>query len=178
MKLIPFLKNLETEQISLTSEIYQNDNEIILSFRLKQNHSIIDFGDYTPLKKRVIGLWEKTCFEFFIKNCENEEYIEFNFSPNFSWNCFYFAKKGDSLQEFNSMLNLEIDILNSLNDFQIYCKIPKKYFPKSFQFKKNALNVGLSSVLLTKNGEKQYWALTHKDIRPNFHHFESFICKF
>ena len=68
--------------ISIDVELNQNNDSLFLSYRIKENLEQIDLGNGTPKKERLIKLWEKTCFELFIKN-KLGNYIEFNFSPTF-----------------------------------------------------------------------------------------------
>jgi hypothetical protein len=164
-------------RINLVSEIHSNDESIFVSYRIDQGFELVDTGNSTPNKNRILKLWEKTCFELFIKN-ENGSYIEFNFSPNFEWNCFYFQKKGDSLSELKEMQMPELDILLSKDHFLLFAKIKKEFFPEGFFDRKQTLNVGISSVIKDNAKSLSYWALTHCDSRPNFHHFDSFIYKF
>ena len=88
----------------------------------------IDFGQYEPNKKRTLNLWEKTCFEIFIAN-QSGQYFEFNFSPNFSWNIFYFEKLRGPLFEFPITKVPQIDILISQNKFVLVACIDKTIFP-------------------------------------------------
>ncbi len=167
----PLLQN----DFSFHTEINQTNSSIFLSFTIKGKLSSLDLDDPHPKKERKIKLWEKTCFELFIKNAR-DEYLEFNFSPRFEWNCFYFQKKGDPLLEFLKMPSPAVDILYSFDKFFLVAEIKKEFFPDNFIT--NDMSGGISSVLKMKNKEMTYWALTHKDQKPNFHHFDSFIYKF
>ena len=102
--------------------------------------------------------------------------MEFNFSPRFEWNCFYFPKKGSPLSEWAKMQRPVVDILLSLNKFFLVAEIKKEYFPENFMTA--GMSLGISSVLKANSEELTYWALSHNDSRPNFHHFDSFIYKF
>ena len=142
-----------------------------------QNLDQINLGNGTPNKERLIKLWEKTCFEFFIKN-QNGSYIEFNFSPTFEWNCFYFEKKGDALKEWQQMNRPKTDILLSLNNFFMIIEIKKDDFPSGFFNHLAERECAVTCVIKEKSGRLSYWALHHADVKPNFHHFESFKYKF
>lgn len=176
-KLIPF-DSMTAPNIELTAELNSNEECLFVSFRINKGAPLVDFGASTPNKSRVIKLWEKTCFEIFIKN-QKDQYIEFNFSPCFEWNCFYFNQKGDALTEFEKMIRPNTDILLSSEDFFIVCEIRKEFFPLGFfDQAETQLSVGLTSVIKDKSGINSYWALAHADTRPNFHHFDSFKYKF
>ncbi len=174
--LIPF--NLETApETVIESELNTNIDSIFVSFRIKKNLHLIELGNATPAKNRTLNLWEKTCFELFIKN-ESDEYVEFNFSPNFQWNCFYFKKPGSPLLELESMKMPILDILLSSEHFFLFAEIKKGYFPKGFFGNNEKLSCGISCVIQDQSKDNSYWALIHQDSRPNFHHFDSFKYKF
>jgi hypothetical protein len=177
--LIPFDK-AGAPDIFLNAEINETKESLFLSFSLKGNLGSLDLEEGTPKKMRVMKLWEKTCFEFFIKN-ERDSYMEFNFSPCFEWNCFYFEKKGNPLKEYAPMERPKTDILNSMDHFLLMVEIKKDFFPEGFfAGATNLTNIcaGITGVIKEKNGNLSYWALAHADTRPNFHHFDSFKYKF
>ncbi len=173
--LIPYDKTT-APAIHINGELNQNDQSLFLSFSIKKGLPLIDLGSSTPNKERLVKLWEKTCFEFFLKN-EHGEYVEFNFSPNFEWNCFYFPKKGDPLKEWELMSRPNTEILLSLDHYFIVVELRKELFPPGFFDQKTELKAGMTSVIKDKKGALSYWALTHSDSRPNFHHFDSFTMK-
>jgi hypothetical protein len=173
--LIPY-SVLPNKNFNFNVEINQNADAFFISFLLAGDLSLIDFGDSTPKKTRTMKLWEKTCFELFLKN-SRDEYLEFNFSPSFEWNNFYFEKKGNPVVPFEKMQRPETDILLSIEKFFLVAEIKKEFFPENFNTL-NKMSAGISAVLKLKNNENSYWALSHEDSKPNFHHFDSFKYKF
>lgn len=166
----------ETFPFTLKSEINITDESVFVSYKLQGDLSSIDLGDGHPKKERVVGLWEKSCFELFIKN-DLGQYIEFNFSPIFEWNCFFFNQKGDKLTEFSKMPMPALDILRSLETYHLMAQIKKEHFPDDF-FHPTKMNAGITTVIKLKDKSVSYWALSHEDTRPNFHHFDSFKYSF
>jgi len=172
--LLPFeLKSAPT--LKINTEFNHTDDSIFISYKCTGNLGAIDFGNNQANHQRIIGLWKQTCFELFIKN-EKQQYIEFNFSPTFEWNAFYFEKKGMPLKEFDQIENMSIDILHSLEIFQLVAQVKKNQLPLGFL--KGAVHAGISAVIKNKNEKLSYWAIEHHDTKPNFHHFDSFKCKF
>lgn len=172
--LIPYAE-IKNKTFDFNVEINHNAQAFFISFLLNGDLTPIDLGDGTPKKVRTTKLWEKTCFELFIKN-NRDEYLEFNFSPTFEWNSFYFIKKGDPLSEWIKMKRPEMDILLSLEKFFLFAEIKNEFFPENFLT--SEMSIGISSVLKMKSNQITYWALSHEDQRPNFHHFDSFRYKF
>lgn len=177
--LVPFDKNSSPAQ-TIEVNLNQTESSIFISYKLTGDLSTLDLGDGTPKHKRRMKLWEKTCFELFLKHQSHDDYLEFNFSSVFEWNAFYFTKKGSPLCEYAELNNVKIDILRSSDVFQLIAEIDSAFLPKHFQreFSKGELTAGITNVLKEKNERLSYWALAHKDQKPNFHHFDSFICKF
>lgn len=133
--------------------------------------------------ERKIGLWERSCFEFFIKNKEKSEYYEFNFSPFGDWNCFYFASQNDELSEYNRIKRIPISINHetiskSHEEFHLTALINLNHLGRYF-YQQNQMRVNLSCILLDpKKGSKEHWALAHPPKKPNFHDFNCFLGQF
>lgn len=168
--LIPFKAG--THPFELSSELTLTNESVFISYKLHGDLSQLDLGDGHPHRARIIKLWEKSCFELFMKDT-NGSYIEFNFSPVFEWNAFYFVKKGDELKEYLKMDTVKIDVLLSDEVFHLIVEIDKNKFPNAFF--DSALEVGMTSVLKEKNGSLSYWAIKHCDSKPNFHDFRSYV---
>lgn len=176
LQLIPY-NPTKAPLISIQVKLHDSADAFFVSYRLTGDIANLDLGE-KPHHARVIKLWEKTCFELFIKN-ERDEYIEFNFSPVFEWNCFFFKRKGDALAEWQNIERVNMDILHSMDVFQVIAEIKKDIFPAGFLNKSNkGLSAGITSVIKEKNGQISYWALSHHDQRPNFHDFRSFNVTF
>lgn len=161
--------------ITIETELNTTESSIFISYKVSGELATIDLGHGEPNHARVMKLWEKSCFELFIKTKE-DSYIEFNFSPEFEWNCFYFPQKGAPLLEYARVDSVKTDILLSLDVFHLIVELDKKKFPDGFF--QGALSAGITSVIKETNGKMSYWALSHEDKRPNFHHFDSFKYKF
>jgi hypothetical protein len=172
--LLPFDVS-KAPKISIESEFNSTDESIYISYKLLGALSTVDFGTSTPKHERVMKLWEKTCFELFIKNA-NDTYIEFNFSPDFEWNCFLFEKVKGLPVEYKKMESVNFDILFANDIVHVIIELQKKMFPENFF--EGPLSAGITSIIIDKKGDISYWALSHEDIKPNFHLFESFKYKF
>ncbi|MBC7712702.1 MAG: hypothetical protein H7177_05160 [Rhizobacter sp.] len=161
--------------IRIDSELNTTSDAVFISFKLTGALSRVDLGKGIPQHSRVMNLWEKTCFELFIKNSE-DHYLEFNFSPDFEWNCFHFEKKKSPPVPYKKMEMVIFDILFSNEVVHVIVELKKIMFPENFFA--TSMSAGITSVIKEKTGELSYWALSHKDTKPNFHQFESFKYKF
>ena len=170
LTLLPFSKQEEFVLECVYQEIIGGD-EIMLCYQIQGNKIGFHWPNKSQIPERQIGLWESTCFEIFIKHKDGDEYFEFNFSPNGNWNCFYFAKRGEPLREAQINFNPKI---NHLEEGKLTVEINKNCLGDGF-WEAGCMQVNISAVIESKEGNLSYWALEHKDSEPNFHNFSSFV---
>ena len=151
---------LEAGMLKVVYELSGDLDEVLLSKPL-----------LNPARK--MGLWESTCFEMFIKNAHDEQYLEFNVTSEYNWNVFNFPHKGARIKEFQGISNIGISGEITKDSFCLNYSIPLDKLPPKLWSTGN-MKIGLSSVVETKEGDLSYWALSHPDKKPNFHHQESF----
>ena len=78
----------------LKTEIYYNhhlsSNSLTLTYKISGNLPFVMSTDSNSKHLRKDELWLGNCFEFFIRSTHSNEYLEFNLSPEGSWNVFHF----------------------------------------------------------------------------------------
>ncbi|MDZ4761234.1 MAG: DOMON-like domain-containing protein [Alphaproteobacteria bacterium] len=118
------------------------------------------------------NLWKHTCFEVFVAPSTGEAYFEFNLSPSSQWAAYRFQgyRTGMSViheiraplitlsQDGQLVLSASLD-LGSLLEFAA----------------EPSWRVGVSAVIEDSDGNLSYWALTHPQAKPDFHHPDSFV---
>lgn len=172
------LKEFDSKELPFSVEVELNiseDNIMNIRYSILGDMSLIELPDLEKEKKRVIGLWESTCFEMFLKEPNTTNYFELNFSPEGHWNCFYFDKPGDFIKPYplkeHPITTVEVDL-----KMQGYYKINVQFNLKSIlkNFKnKSQVDIGLTSIVLYNN-LTTYWAQEHYGETPNFHDFKTF----
>lgn len=169
------LKAFEAPQsaISLKSKLRCDANILNMSFELSGALDEISLAKPVKSPARIQGLWQTTCFEVFIKNQESEEYIEFNFSSEYDWNCFYFPNKKSRLKEYQKITNLSVNSVKENTTFFIESSVDLNKLPDGL-WKKNKMRIGPAAILESKTKELTYWACKHLDKVPNFHNHDSF----
>jgi hypothetical protein len=117
------------------------------------------------------GLWEETCFEFFVAVRNAPRYWEFNLSPAGHWNVYRFADYRQGMQEEPAYAALPFDFWNQPGAFALTlgCSLDR-IIPGD-----QPLEVGISAVLKHHSGEPTWWALTHPGPQPDFHRRVSFV---
>lgn len=119
------------------------------------------------------GLWEETCFEFFLAAENSSRYREFNLSPARHWNIYRFADYREGMEEeavydsFPFRVERGPDALSLAVEFDLSRIVPAD----------RPLEIGVSTVMKFRSGETVYWALTHPGPGADFHRREGFILK-
>lgn len=106
-------------------------------------------------------LWEATCFEAFLRVPEEQAYREWNFAPSGDWAAYDFTSQREGRTD---------------------AEVPPPYLRVEDNLTWWALGatiavdaaipweLGLSAILLEKDGTKSYWALAHPEgDKPDFH---------
>jgi hypothetical protein len=114
-------------------------------------------------------LWTQTCFEIFIKPSGYKHYEEWNFSLSSAWAHYSFSSYRQRIDQAARQGPLEpIYIERSPDRCELSADVPRPL---------GELEIGLATVLLTKDGKKTYWALNHHSQKPDFHDARSFTAK-
>lgn len=113
-------------------------------------------------RSRAEGLWEKTCFELFVRDSASASYAEFNFSPSGRWAAYYFPAYREGRIDID--LDQEPEITSATGDtiFVLTAIIEKSLI-------EGAASAALCAVIEETDGTKSYWALAHASGKPDFH---------
>ena len=123
------------------------------------------------LPSRKYGLWEETCFEFFMSAEGSDNYWEFNLSPAGHWNVYRFTSYRLGMQEEPAFPALPFSVMVHAGILCISLELDlEKIFPAG-----QAIKVAVSAVINNINDGLAYWAVAHPGLRPDFHRKESFI---
>jgi hypothetical protein len=122
---------------------------------------------------RSNDLWQRTCFEAFVRPSDGLAYYEFNFSPSGEWAAYRFAKYRVEMCEAEGISAVKIDARSDRDSYTLRASL---LFDGSFELARAASwHLGLAAVIEEKNGRKSYWALAHPSDKPDFHHPDCFI---
>ncbi len=122
---------------------------------------------------RSNDLWQRTCFEAFVRPSDGLAYYEFNFSPSGEWAAYRFAKYRVGMCEAEGISAVKIDARSDRDSYTLRASL---LFDGSFELARAASwHLGLAAVIEEKSGRKSYWALAHPSDKPDFHHPDCFI---
>ena len=117
-------------------------------------------------------LWRTTCLEFFFTIPDGPQYWEFNMSPSGDWNVYHMdAYRRVGVREETSIQQLPFAVQKDVDCLSL--KVSVDLSPIIRQ--ENIVQVGISSVIQTKDEIESYWALAHPNPQPDFHSRECFI---
>ena len=172
IELIPFSQDSKYG-VECTLELLQD--YLAVSFRLYGDISQVIIPEQKDIPTRKYDLWEQTCFELFLKHHNNNWYLEFNLAPSGDWNCFYLLDYRNNCGEYGSVKEIPIETQQG-HDYCLRGKIRLNEIPFTRdEFFTSKMLVGASSVLLKKDQQKEFLAITHLKDRPDFHDFDSFV---
>lgn len=115
------------------------------------------------------GLWQRTCFEAFVARADETAYLEFNFSPSGRWAAYRFSAervRDEPAEAAQTPVVPDLQLERSPDGLTLLAWLPLHALPVPAQ----ALEIGLTAVIETTDGQLNYWALRHPGERPDFHH--------
>ncbi len=117
-------------------------------------------------------LWKTTCFEFFLAIPNQQQYWEFNMSPSGDWNAYHMdAYRRIGFREEGSIQRLDFEAQEEAGALVLDAAVDLTTILPA-----NApIEIGVTTVIQTRDGSETYWALSHPAPQPDFHLRESFI---
>jgi hypothetical protein len=112
---------------------------------------------------RTNNLWQTTCFEAFIRPKDLVSYREFNFSPSGAWAAYAFRAYRDGLSRAAMPAPPEMNLTRGADwlDLEVLLSIDLPDEPYV---------VSLTAVVEERSGGRTYWAASHPQGGPDFHH--------
>ncbi|WP_417317945.1 DOMON-like domain-containing protein [Erythrobacter aureus] len=121
------------------------------------------------LPQREDELWKTTCFELFLKYPESTAYREWNFAPTGKYASYWFEDYRSGMMP---MLYDRMDIWPERTGnvrYRLNAYIQCSDIPTLLEGQ-----VGLSTILEHRDGSMSYWAVSHPEGKPDFHHSDCF----
>lgn len=169
--LVPFAPSTRDVRLSLKVSL---DREVL---RLKYRVS----GSEVGLVKTVEGpggarrdeLWTTTCFELFIGRPGRADYVELNMSANTDWNAYAFDRYREGMKRAASVKRSPVDGFRSTDTgLELSATVRLQDLAMS-----SPVELGATAVLEYVDGTKEYWALSHRGEKPDFHLRSSFTAQ-
>jgi hypothetical protein len=155
----------------ITGAVFRRGNTFSLDYHLLGQISDIEVPSLGDQPERRIGLWENTCFEFFIRPKDSPLYWEFNLSPSGDWNVFRFENYRQGLFEEKAFSSLPVKVLIRPDSMRLGLEFDLSIIDPAAQI----ITMAVSAVIKTQQGGVTLWALTHPGQVADFHHRDGFI---
>ncbi len=121
--------------------------------------------------KRITGLWETTCFEFFFGVPQQDNYWEVNLSPSGDWNVFRLDRYRENLQEEQAIVALPLTVKREGDRLTLALTFDLQVLGLEW----GAIELSATSVIQESTGEISYWAVNHAGLEADFHLRDSFV---
>ncbi|OCQ90115.1 hypothetical protein BCD64_19500 [Nostoc sp. MBR 210] len=169
----PFESDNLLPDVQIIGNIARNDYQLMISYNLIGHLTNIIIAPPSDTPTRKDGLWEDTCFEFFVGIKDSECYWEFNLSPAKHWNVYRFTGYRQGMEAETALTTLPFNIEHQADIFTLNLDLDLVKIVASNQ----DIDVAITTVVKQKNDQVSYWALAHKGAEPDFHLRDSFLIR-
>jgi hypothetical protein len=171
--LTPFPGEAPLVPLEITGAITRQGPILTLRYELRGDLAALALPDPADRPARRDGLWQETCFEFFLAPQNLPQYWEFNLSPAGHWNVYAFRAYRQGMHEESTLAALPFSVLRAPASLLVTLKVDVAGFIPPGQ----PLDAAIAAVVKDRNGAITYWALAHPGPRPDFHRRDAFIIK-
>ena len=157
--------------IKLTGHIARHCHQLAIRYDLQGPLAQLVIPAPADLPARRHGLWEETCFEFFLGVKGARRYWEFNLSPAGDWNVYRFAGYRQGMAEETALTSLPENVRRHSDSLRVALELDVEKILAADQ----PLEVGIAAVIKLAGNGLTYWALTHQGPAADFHRRDSFL---
>jgi hypothetical protein len=157
----------------VAGNIARHAHELAIRYELTGQLGKLVIPAPADLPSRRHGLWEETCFEFFLGVKDSPRYWEFNLSPAGPWNVYRFAGYRHGMVEETAFASLPLRVRRRPDSLRVDLELEINRIVGADQ----PLEVGIAAVIKLAGGGLTYWALTHPGPQADFHRRDSFLAE-
>ena len=157
--------------IKITGHIARRPRQLAIHYDLRGNLAELVIPALAAMPARRPGLWEETCFEFFLGVKDAPGYWEFNLSPAGHWNVYRFAGYRQGMAEETGLTSLPLSVRCRADSLEVALELDVGRIVSANQ----PLVVGIAAVIKLAGNGLTYWALTHPGPQADFHRRDSFL---
>ena len=170
-ELVPYPAS-DLAKIQIAGEIERMENQLSIRYTVTGETDSILLPTPADFSSRQDDLWKATCFEFFIAIQDQQRYWEFNMSPSGNWNVYAMnAYRQVNMREEVAFTQLPFEFKKTNAEILLDISVDLNPIiqPETF------LELGITTIIQTNDGNESYWALAHPGPHADFHVRESFI---
>lgn len=161
--LTPFPGEPAPAGVRIDGEAAREGDELALTWRLHDPAGVVVVPPPAAPERRY-GLWEATCFEFFVRDAEGPGYREFNLAPEGRWNAYRLDGYRDGLRNDPAFAALPFRVTRHEGGLEVAVHVDLGPGP---------WRMAIAAVVKTAAGGS-FWALAHPDGAADFHAPEAF----
>ncbi len=165
--LIPFAP---APDLRLSGEVARCTDILTIWYELAGALTEVTMPPPAAIPARRHGLWEETCFEFFLGPRGMPAYWEFNLSPSGHWNVYRFSGYRQGREEERSYSSLPFEVERRPEAVRLAVAVDLARIGCRGQ----SWELGLSAVVRLGHGGLTYWALSHPGPQADFHRRDTF----
>ena len=170
-QLIPFPASA-LPKFHITGEIERTENRLSIRYVVTGEIDSILLPTLVKSPSRKHDLWKATCFEFFIAIKDQPQYWEFNMSPSNNWNVYAMdAYRQVNMREEVAFTQLPFEFKKTNAEILLDISVDLNPILQHDQ----VLQIGITTIIQTMDGNESYWALAHPGQQADFHLRDSFI---
>lgn len=158
---------------TITASLARRAHELAIGYELTGQLGKLVIPGPAELPSRRHGLWEETCFEFFLGIKDSPRYWEFNLSPAGPWNVYRFAGYRQGMVEETAFAALPLRLRRRPDSLRLDLEVGLDRIVGADQ----PLEVGIAAVIKLAGGGQTYWALTHPGPQADFHRRDGFLAE-
>ena len=169
--LIPYLAQ-KLPTLEITGTVTRLVNHLSIHYVVSGDIKNILLPTPTDSPVRKHDLWRTTCFEFFIAIQDQPCYWEFNMSPSGNWNVYSMdAYRQVNMREEIAFIQLPFKFKKTNDEVTLDITIDLNPIIQL----ETDLEIGITAIIQTNDGNETYWALAHPGPHADFHLRNSFI---
>lgn len=169
-QLIPYPVS-DPPKIQITGQIERMENRLFIRYVITGETDIILLPTPADFPSRKDDLWKATCFEFFVAIQDQPRYWEFNMSPSGNWNVYAMdAYRQVNMREELAFTQLPFEFKKTKAEILLDISVDLNPIIQP----DTILQIGVTTIIQTNDGNETYWALAHPGPHADFHLRDSF----
>ena len=157
--------------IKITGHIIRRPRQLAIRYDLHGPLASLMIPAPAAVPARRHGLWQETCFEFFLGVKDAPRYWEFNLSPAGHWNVYRFAGYRQGMAEETALTSLPCNVRRR----RTCCGLPWNWKWRRIVAADQPLEVGIAAVIKLRGQRTDLLGLAHPGPEADFHRRDSFL---
>jgi hypothetical protein len=168
--LLPHIDHPMPAVQSITVDMAFDDDQLTLRYSVTGQMDRLMF-EAERAAQRADKLWQKSCFEIFIRPLGERRYDEYNFASSSHWAAYGFTDRRHGMHDLKVVQAPRIEQSHTNNQFILDVILPHIHLHQT------GVDIGLSVIVEDVDGAHSYWALAHPEGQADFHNDACFALR-